>query len=91
MDSKEHFTNVAHTWESMRKGFFSENVREKAYQIAGVRAGSVAADLGAGTGFLTEGLVRRGVRVIAIDEVAEMLQVLEHNIAQEDLVGVQTR
>lgn len=86
MDSKEYFTNVAHTWDSMRKGFFSENVREKAYQIAGVRAGAVAADLGAGTGFLTEGLVKRGARVIAIDEVAEMLRVLERNIAREDLV-----
>ena len=39
-------------------------------------AGGVAADIGAGTGFITEGLVRRGVKVIAVDESEKMLDEL---------------
>lgn len=86
MSGTEYFKEVATKWDTMRKGFFSNNVREKAYAVAGVTEGNTAADLGAGTGFLTEGLVNLGARVIAVDEVSEMLDVLKENIPQNDLV-----
>ncbi|WP_203218967.1 methyltransferase domain-containing protein [Geoglobus acetivorans] len=57
----------------MRKSFFSETVREKALSVAGVEKGRTAADIGAGTGFITEGLVRKGLRVIAVDRSEVML------------------
>ena len=41
-----------------------------------MEAGAVAADIGAGTGFITEGLVQRGVKVIAVDESKRMLDEL---------------
>jgi ubiquinone/menaquinone biosynthesis C-methylase UbiE len=71
--SKEFFDQVASQWDQMRTGYFSEAVREKAMDIAGVEAGRKAADLGAGTGFITEGLLRRGLQVIAVDQSEEML------------------
>src|SRR5207245_7422488 len=40
----------------------------------------VAADIGAGTGFITEGLVRGGVKVIAVDESEKMLDELGRRI-----------
>lgn len=73
MSSKTYFDQVAQQWDAMRKSFFSDRVREKAYAVAGVQAGKTAADIGAGTGFITEGLVTRGLRVVAIDQSEAML------------------
>jgi len=74
MSSKKYFDKVAHQWDEMRQGFFSEAVREKAFSVAGVKAGKIAADIGAGTGFVTEGLIRRGLQVIAVDQSDVMLK-----------------
>jgi ubiquinone/menaquinone biosynthesis C-methylase UbiE len=74
MESKEYFNEVAAQWDSMREGFFSESIREKAYDIAKVEKAKLAADIGAGTGFVTEGLLHRGLSVIAVDSSNEMLE-----------------
>lgn len=74
MSSKIYFKEVANQWDTMRKGFFSEAVREKAYSMADVKEGQLAADIGAGTGFVTEGLLQRGLKVIAVDQSPEMLE-----------------
>jgi ubiquinone/menaquinone biosynthesis C-methylase UbiE len=50
MDSKLYFKEKASQWDEMRQGFFSEAVREKAYTLAKVKEGELAADIGAGTG-----------------------------------------
>lgn len=73
MNSKTYFDRVAAQWDAMRRSFFSENVREAAYRVAEVKPGRIAADLGAGTGFITEGLLERGLRVIAVDQSEAML------------------
>jgi ubiquinone/menaquinone biosynthesis C-methylase UbiE len=73
MNSKNYFDQVAHAWDRMREGFFSEAVREKAFSIAGLQAGKRAADIGAGSGFIIEGLIRRGIQVIAVDQSEAML------------------
>jgi ubiquinone/menaquinone biosynthesis C-methylase UbiE len=75
-DSKGYFEEIAPAWDRMRAGFFSERVREAAYEAAGLQAGRVAADIGAGTGFVTEGLIGRGLRVIAVDRSEAMLEEL---------------
>ena len=71
---------MASRWETLRGSFFSDRVREKAILAASVEAGGVAADIGAGAGFITEGLARRGVRVIAVDESVKMLDELRRRI-----------
>ena len=76
MSSKNYFDTVAGQWDAMRQGFFSEGLRDKALARAGIVAGKIAADLGAGSGFISGGLLARGVRVIAVDQSAEMLAVL---------------
>ena len=89
MSSKQFFDEVAGEWDEMRERFFSENVREKAFAVADVRPGKLAADVGAGTGFLTEGLARRGLRVIAVDQSEEMLAAMRKKFAA--LKGVEYR
>lgn len=83
--SKEYFETVAPQWDRMRKGFFSQAVRDKAFVTAGVRSGMVAVDVGAGTGFITEGLISRGVRVIAVDESESMIRELRKRIHGPEL------
>lgn len=73
MSSKTYFENVAKQWDNMRAQFFSDTVREKMLRWASVRPGTLAADLGAGTGFVTESLLANGVEVIAVDQSPAML------------------
>ena len=73
-DSRQYFQTVAPQWDIMRTSFFPESVREKAMDAAGLEPGRLAADIGAGSGFVTEGLLRRGLRVIAVDRSKAMLE-----------------
>ncbi len=35
--SRQYFEDVAGNWDEMRKSFFSDAVREMAYEVAGVQ------------------------------------------------------
>lgn len=84
MSSKQYFDEVASQWEEMRAAFFSEAVREKAISLARVEPGMVAADIGAGSGFVTEGLIREGLRVIAVDQSEAMLDEMRNRFSHRD-------
>lgn len=81
MNSKKYFDEVAHKWDERRESFFSEEVRQKAFSMAGVKAGETAADIGAGTGFVTEGLIHKGLKVIAVDQSEAMLEEMRKKFA----------
>lgn len=89
MNSKVYFKEVANQWDEMRQGFFSEAVREKAYNVAAVKEGQLAADIGAGTGFVTEGLIQKELKVIAVDRSDEMLNKMKQKF--KDSNGVDYR
>ena len=76
MSSKQYFDKVAPQWDSLRQKFFSDAVREKALAVAGLQKGRIAADIGAGTGFITRGLIAHGVQVIAVDQSEAMLETM---------------
>jgi ubiquinone/menaquinone biosynthesis C-methylase UbiE len=80
--SRKYFETVAPKWDALRQGFFSETVREKAFEAAGAVAGKIAADIGAGSGFVTEGLLRRGLRVIAVDRSDAMLEEMRRKFGE---------
>lgn len=82
MSSQAYFDQVAPQWDQMRRSFFSSAVREKAYAVAGLQPGRIAADIGAGTGFITEGLLQRGSQVIAVDQSPAMIAEMERNFAR---------
>jgi precorrin-6B methylase 2 len=67
-DGNRYFDKVAPCWDAMRRTYFSERVRDLALSEARVQRGKLAADVGAGTGFITTGLIRQGLKVLAIDE-----------------------
>ena len=82
--SKNYFDEVAPAWDAMRQEFFPDHVREQALRVAGVTAGQVAADIGAGTGFVTEALLRAGLSVIAVDQSTEMLETIAKKFPDAD-------
>jgi len=84
MSSQAYFDEVATQWDTMRQRFYSEAVRENAYAVAGVQEGKLAADVGAGTGFITEGLIARGLQVIAVDQSEAMLAEMMRKFANTD-------
>jgi ubiquinone/menaquinone biosynthesis C-methylase UbiE len=86
MNSKKYFDRVALQWDDMRKSFFSESIREKAFSVAGIQPGKAAADIGAGTGFMTEGLIREGMKVIAVDQSDAMLDEMRERFSEADSI-----
>lgn len=85
MNGKAYFETVAPQWEQMRREFFSDDLRETALMAAEVKPGGVAADIGAGSGFISRGLAEKGVRVIAVDRSLAMLEQLESAIPTAEL------
>jgi len=82
MDSEEYFDGVSERWDDMRSSFFSDNVREVVLERARLEPGTTAADLGAGTGFITRGLIRSGLRVIAVDQSQAMLDEMKRKFME---------
>jgi len=76
MHERGYFDEIAPRWDDMRQTYFSERVRDRVLSEARVQPRKLAVDVGAGTGFITEGLIGHGVEVLAIDESLPMLQVL---------------
>lgn len=86
MTSKDYFEKVADQWDRMRRSFFSEKVRKVAVAKADIKAGKLAADIGAGTGFITEELVRNGLKVIAVDQSKAMLEEMKKKFGRFDTI-----
>lgn len=82
MSSKDFFDRVAQDWDEMREGYYSDDVRVGALSAAAVKEGRVAADIGAGTGFISQGLVQAGLQVIAIDQSEVILNEMKKKFAR---------
>lgn len=84
-DAGSYFAAVAGDWDELRAGFFSTAVRETALRLAGIApgvgAGKSAADIGAGTGFVTEALLAAGLEVAAVDAEPAMLARLDEKLS----------
>ncbi len=71
--SAEYFERVAGKWDDLRSGYFSEEVRKSAFAKAYLRPEMVVADVGAGTGFMAEGLAALVYQVHVLDGSAAMI------------------
>ena len=86
MSSKNYFDRVAQDWDEMRESFFSDEVREEALSTAAVQKGKTAADIGAGTGFISEGLIQKGLQVIAVDQSEAILKEMKRKFADIETI-----
>lgn len=74
--SEKYFDKIAGEWDEIRTHLFPDAVREKAVAVSGIKPGDSAADVGAGTGFISEALLDKNVKVTAFDQSAEMIKQL---------------
>ena len=68
-------------WDTLRAGYFQEEVREAAIAHAYLRPEMTVADVGSGTGFMAAGLAPLVSHVYVLDGSAAMLDVARGNLA----------
>jgi arsenite methyltransferase len=79
--SAAYFDRVAGKWDTLRAGYFQEDVREAAVAHAYLRPEMTVADVGGGTGFMAAGLAPLVSRVYGLDGSAAMLDVAKSKLA----------
>ena len=70
---KEYFEQVSSSWDTLRAGFYGDEVRDAVLAAARILPEHTVLDIGAGTGFLTEAAVQKAGRVIALDFSESMI------------------
>src|SRR5438093_2355826 len=69
---KEYFERVSSQSDTMRQGFYGEEVRDAVLMAARILSDQTVLDVGAATGFLTQAASRKARKVIAL-EVSESM------------------
>lgn len=83
-ESKAYFEKIVNEWDNMTDSFFSDSARKKAFKIANMKSGDVVADIGAGTGYITEGIKNKNINVIAVDQSPSMLKLMQKKFSKSD-------
>jgi len=84
--SSRYFRQVAGQWDQIRAGYFGPEVRQAAIAKAYLRPEMAVADVGGGTGFLTEALAGLVRRVYLVDASPEMLEAARRNLSHRNNV-----
>jgi len=87
--SDGYFAEVAQKWDEIRSGYFTEGMRDAAIAQANLPSDAVVADIGTGTGFVTEGLAPKVRQVYGFDSSVEMIAVAQKNLASFNNVTLQ--
>lgn len=66
-EAEKYFEVVSGRWDILRKSFYGDEVRDAVLSAARVLPEDTVLDVGAGTGFLTEGAAKIARKVIALD------------------------
>jgi SAM-dependent methyltransferase len=82
VDSKERFTNRVDTYVKYRPTYPKEAI-DYLYSTVGLKADSLVADVGAGTGIFSTLLLERGSRVIGVEPNQAMREKAETELAGE--------
>lgn len=80
MDSKERFSERVDTYVKYRPSYPIEAV-DCLYNTVGISQKSIIADIGAGTGIMSELLLARGSKVIAVEPNVDMRQMAEKRLS----------
>ena len=65
--AEKYFEEISGRWDVLRKTFYGDEVRDAVLSAARVLPEDTVLDVGAGTGFLTEGAAKIARKVIALD------------------------
>jgi len=82
-DNTQKFSGKADVYQKARPAY-SPDLFACLKEVFGVGPGSVAADVGSGTGILSRQLLEMGVRVFAVEPNADMRQIAEQELGGEE-------
>ena len=68
---------VKREWDSFRKEIFSTYIRKKIFEEINIEPKCQVADIGAGNGFISEELLKRDIKLIAVDNSQIKLDILK--------------
>jgi ubiquinone/menaquinone biosynthesis C-methylase UbiE len=66
-EAEKYFEVVSGRWDVLRKSFYGDEVRDAVLNAAKIQPDDTVLDVGAGTGFLTEGASKIAHNVVALD------------------------
>ena len=66
-EAENYFEVVSGRWDVLRKNFYGDEVRDAVLNAAKIQPDDTVLDVGAGTGFLTEGASKIAHNVVALD------------------------
>lgn len=89
-DTKEFFDRVAAQWDTMRSGYYDEDIIKKLLNYGLLKSDMTLVDLGAGDGYLSRGVSPHVGTVIAVDISGEMLNELSKKAVKEGLTNIRT-
>ncbi len=79
--SREYFNEIASQWDELQRSYYDESILIAARKKVPLSPDMVVADIGAGTGFVSEGIAPYVGRVIALDQSREMLKEMADKMA----------
>lgn len=80
-NSKSYLTEAATAWDELRKGFFTESLKEEVIAKAYLLPEMEVAEIGAGSGFLSSALVEHVRMVHLVDASDELLSQAKKKLA----------
>jgi ubiquinone/menaquinone biosynthesis C-methylase UbiE len=83
--AKEYFEEVSGSWDVLRRGFYGDEVRDAVLTAARLLPEHTVLDVGAGTGFLTEGAAKIARKVIALDFSEAMMSETRAKLGQSNV------
>lgn len=76
MNTMNYFDSIAANWNTIREGYFKDELKYKAFKEVDIN-GKIVADLGCGSGFISLGLLDEAKIVFSIDNSKNMLRILK--------------
>jgi len=84
-EAAKYFEEVSGRWDTLRKSFYGDEVRDAVLSAAQLLPESTVLDVGAGTGFLTEGAAKIARKVIALDFSEAMMSEARAKLGQGNI------
>lgn len=89
-DAKEFFNKVAPEWESLRKNYYDESIKNSILELGILKPGATVMDLGAGDGYISRTVAKSVKKVIAVDISGEMLRELKKKAKEDGIKNIET-
>lgn len=88
-EAKEFFDEVAPEWETIRKNYYDESIKNRLVEISLLKKSMTVLDLGAGDGYLSRAIAKLVKKVIAVDISKEMLKELKKKAREENIKNIE--